>query len=236
MKCALHSGGCSTCENRKHTEWRDLDGESLQLLEDRMITHLYAPGEVIYHQGDEAAGIYCIKSGLVGERHVNADGNSLLVRLDHPGSTLGYQEFLTRQEHHHTAEVMQTTEACFIDRATIARLLEKNPSIGNRFLQHSLKDTREMEDAYVASATLDVQTRLLHVLLVLCERYGRRNKDGTYTLEIPVAKKDLAELVGTAPESISRTIRKLNKGQLVHINGPTARFPSLAAVYSEISL
>lgn len=234
MKCAKHAGGCATCENRKNTEWRDLDEASLALLESKMISHEYAPGEVIYHQGDDVEGVYCIQQGLIGERHLNAEGDSVLVHLRHAGTTIGYQEFLTHTPYNNSAEVLQPTIACFINKNTVSDLLEHNPSVGHRFLQTSLRDAHEMEDAYVAAMTTNVQKRLLHLLLVLYERYGKRQPDGRYTFKIPIAKKDLAELVGTAPESISRAIKKLNSGNLMHIKGSMVEFDNLQAIYNEI--
>ncbi len=234
MKCSLRTGGCSTCINRKRTEWQDLEGPALSLLDEKMCFNEYAPGEVIYHQGETAEGIFCIKSGLIGERHLNADGNSILIRLNYPGSTMGYQAFLTKSQFQNSAEVLQAAQVCFIDRTTVAQLLEYHPSVGHRFLQHSLNDTQKMEEAYVAYATKDVRKRLLHLLLVLYERYGERDESGTFILEIPIARKEIAELVGATPESISRTILKLNTGRLVQIDGPIARFRDLNAVYAEV--
>lgn len=234
MPCSVQNDACGTCPNRQHTEWRDLTPDNLAKLEAGMRPNDYEPGEVLYHQGDEVDGVFCIKSGLIGERHVEADGHSMLVRLHQPGSTVGYQEFLTKGTYRNTAEVLQQSHACFIDRATIVDLLSNDPTVGQRFLQRSLKDTGDMEAAYVSSKTMDLRRRLLHLLLVLYQRFGREELDGTGFLKIPIAKKDLAELAGTVPETLSRTIKKLRTENLVLFSGNDVVFPNLDAVLDEI--
>jgi len=234
MPCSVQSDSCGACPNRAYTEWRDLTPENLAKLEAGMRPNDYAPGEVLYHQGDEVNGVFCIKSGLIGERHVEADGHSMLVRLHQPGSTVGYQEFLTKGTYRNTAEVMQQSHACFIDRATITELLIRDPSVGQRFLQRSLKDTEDMEKNYVASKTMDLRRRLLHLILVLYERFGREELDGSGFLKVPIAKKDLAELAGTVPETLSRTIKKLRTENLVVFSGNDVVIPDLEAVLDEI--
>lgn len=72
--------------------WRDLSGKDFSSLNRFKRDRLLEPGEILYHQGDPCEGIYCIREGLVGERRLDANGNSILVRLSHLGTTIGYQE------------------------------------------------------------------------------------------------------------------------------------------------
>jgi CRP/FNR family transcriptional regulator len=172
---------------------------------------------------------------LVSERRLNPDGESVLVRLNHPGTTIGYQEFLTKAAYRNSAEILRESHICFLNRSVVSELLAKNPSIGERFFLRSARDLKQAEDSYVEAMTMSVRARFLHALLVLYERYGRCEEAEGHLLEIPIARHELAALIGTAPPTISRIIRKLQDEKLVRFDGQKAHFPNLDAVYDEIA-
>jgi CRP-like cAMP-binding protein len=196
---------------------------------------LFEAGEVLYHQGDACEGIFCIREGLVGERRLDPDGETALVRLNHAGTTLGYQELLTKRAYRNSAEVLQRSHICFLSRSIVSELLARNPSLGERFLRRSIRDLEKTEDSYIVAMNRDIRSRLLHALLVLYERYGWFEEAQGHVLEIPIARHELASLVGTGPETISRTIRRLQDDQLVKFDGRMAYFPNLDAVYHAIT-
>lgn len=231
---ASELSGCAVCPRRKETEWCDLTAQELELVSSSKRERLYKPGELLYRQGDECLGIYCIRDGLVGDRRIDTDGNSVLVRLNYAGTTLGYQEFLTRRLYRNSAEAMQASHVCFIKRSVVTQLLSRSASLGERFLRRSLRDLRKTEDAYVVAMNRSIRSRLLHVLLVFYERYGRHDDRRGHVLEIPLARVDLAALIGTGPETISRAIRQLQQDSLVQFEGRTAYFRNMDAVYDEI--
>ena len=236
MRQISHAASCLTCPRRSRTEWRDLDDVAMALVDRHKRDYMLYAGEVLYHQGDDSDGIFCIKEGLVGERRVDADGNSVLVRLNHAGTTIGYQEFLTKVPYRNSAEALKPCHVCFLGRPLIRQLLEASPSVGERFLRRSMDDFQRLEDDYVDSKTMDVRGRLLHVLMVLYERCGDADEDAGHFVDIPISRQDLAALVGTTPETISRTISKLNQSGLVRFHGKRADIPNLDAIYSEIAI
>jgi CRP-like cAMP-binding protein len=226
---------CTSCPRRQETEWCDLTADELKIVNNFKRDRLFEPGEVLYNQGDSCEGVFCIREGLVGERHLEPDGESTLLRLNHAGTTIGYQEFLTKTAYRNSAEVLQESHICFLYRQVVTQLLAKNPSLGERFLSRSIRDFEQIENSYIEAMTMSIRGRLLHALLILYEHYGCFEATQGHFLEIPIARHDLAELVGTAPETISRTIRKLQEDRLVKFEGRMVHFPNLDAVYNEIT-
>ncbi len=111
-----------------------------------------------------------------------------------------------------------------------------SPAVGDRFLRRSMDDFQRLEDDHVDSKTMDVRSRLLHVLMVLYERCGDADADAGHVVDIPISRPDLAAPVGTTPETISRTIRKLNQSGLVRFHGKRADMPDLDAIYGAIAI
>ena len=226
---------CSNCDQRKTTEWSCLSEDELLLLDHCKVDHVLPVGENIYNQGDKCTGIYCIKSGLIGLRRVDSEGHSVLMRLVNSGETIAYRALLSKTDHALSAEVMMPSRVCFIGRSVIRELLQKNPNLGMRFLDHSLRDIAKIEDRVISGETWTVKTRLLHLLMVLYERFGV-DEGGILSLVLPVSRRDLAELVGTTPETMSRTISALHSDGLARFSGRHVEIPCLDAVLKAVPL
>lgn len=225
---------CLDCENAGTSEWCCLKDPELRLIDSAKTTRHYSAGAVIYEQGGDCDGIHCLKSGLVGIRRLDESGNTTLLRLVYPGKTLGYRSFLRKALHDNSAEVLMPSTVCLVGRSTVRALLEKNPELGLRFLDHSLRELKDTEDRYLESITWKAKTRLLHVLLVLNERFGSETEDGEHRVELPVSRQDLAELVGTAPETMSRIIHRIQNEGLARFDGRTVHLLDLDAICSDL--
>jgi CRP-like cAMP-binding protein len=232
---ALPTFKCTQCPLHKLEEWCVLDADDLAFVTAAKRDRLFEPGEVIFHQGDPCDGVYWIRTGLVGERRLDPDGEMALVRLGHSGKALGYQEFLTNKPYRNSSEALRPTTTCFLGRSAIRELMERNPALKERFFRRSLRDLEGTEESYVTALNRGVRSRLLYALLTLYERYGHFESGMGHVLEIPIARKDLVALVGTGPESISRTIRKLEKDRVARFDGRMVFFPDLDTVQAEIN-
>jgi len=197
---------------------------------------VYAPGDVLYEQGVDSHGVYCVQSGLVGIRRLDECGNSALLRLVNPGEVIGYRSFLKNASHENSAEILMHSRICLIGRATVSDLLAKNPELGLRFLDHSLTDLNYAEDRYMGSVVWKTKTRLLHMLLVLNRRYGTVTDNGGYRIELPVSRQDLADLIGTVPETMSRTIHRIESEGLANFDGRIVQISNIDAICKEVQV
>ena len=231
-----HSMGpnCFTCQARERTEWCVLEETELNLINNGKISKNYLPGETVFFEGAPSDGIYCIESGLVGVRKSDADGNSVLLFLATPGDTIGYRSLLAGEEHKSSAEVLEPSTICFIDQSTIRKLLLHNPALGLRFLRRASKDLGEADERILHNVTLSVRARFIHLLLVLVDRYGTKSDDGSMILKLPLSRQDLAAMIGTSPESMSRTIRKLEDDGIARFSGRTVHVPKIDILLNEI--
>jgi len=213
------SVNCFTCQARGRTEWCVLTEEELTLVDHGKVCRQYLPGEVIYHQGDECHGIHCIESGLVGIRKIDAGGNEVLLRLSHPGDTMGYRSFLAGNDHNNSAEALEQSVICFVRGSTVRSVLEHNSTLGLRFLKHAARDLDDAEEKILQSTILPVRARFAHLLLVLKDRYGVTGEDGGLVLELPLSRQDMAAMIGIRPETMSRTIRSFEEDNIAQFSG-----------------
>lgn len=224
---------CADCSSRRTTEWEVLSEPELKLIDEAKRTRVLEPGAILFRQGDAAEGLYCIKSGLIGIRRLTPTGDSALLRLCTNGVTVGYRAFLSKTSHRNSAEALSSCVVCFIERSHINRLLEINTQLGERFLQHCFHELDETEADYAKSLTLSLKARFLHMLLILYERLGYRDKAGNHIVELPIQRVELASLIGVRPESISRLVRSLETEGLVKFDKRLVRFDDMDAVVRE---
>lgn len=227
---------CFTCQTRGRTEWCVLTDDELKLVDKSKMSRDYLPGEVVFHEADACQGVHCIESGLIGVRKMNANGQEILLRLCHPGDTLGYRSMLAGDDHNNGAEALEPSTVCFIDAGTVRTLLSRNPSLGLRFLTHATKDLGAAEDKVLQSTTLPVRARFAHLLLVLKDRYGVVGADGAMDLELPLSRQDMAAMIGIRPESMSRTIKSLEEDDIARFSGRRVHVRNIDDLLDELEL
>lgn len=225
---------CFACQARHSTEWCVLNEDELALLDEAKTPRVHEAGSTLFHQGDECHGIYCLSSGLVGIRRLDASGNSALLRLCGPGETIGYRSFLLKAEHHTTAEILMPSMVCFINRPTVRMLLEQNPNLGLQFLDHNIRNADEFEARHLESVSFPVKSRLLNLLMVLYERFGHLSDDGEPILVLPISRQDIAALIGTSPETVSRSIGKVQKEGLARFDGRKVQLNDLDGLMQQL--
>jgi len=223
------------CQLRSRSEWSVLSDEELERFNAGKVCRKYAKGEELFGEGDPCRGIYCVESGLIAIRKMDAEGHSVLLgRLAEAGSTLGYRPLLAGELHRGTAEVIRDSFVCFLDKSVVMELLGHNPSLGLKFLKMASKELGDAEEEIFQLTTLDLRTRLSHLLLVLIDRYGNTTADGAAFLELPLSRPDMAALVGARPESVSRVIHKLEEDGVALFSGRKVNIPQLDRLHMEL--
>ncbi len=225
---------CVICHVWRRSDWHELDEAARQMLGRRRHRRDYGPGEIVFAQGADNDGVYCVSGGTVGIRRLDGNGNSVLLGLAYPGDTIGYRSFLSGREHKTSAEALGPSVLCHIDRATLSALLEGSPAFGLCFLKRSIGELEHAHEMMFRQATLSNRHKLMHLLLVLVGKLGQRHANGSQSIELPVSRRDLASMVGTRHETISRIIGRLETAGIAHFSGRQVTIPSMEALTAEI--
>ena len=225
---------CFDCQQRRRSEWSILSEDEYALLNEVKVCRDYQQKEVIFSEGEQCQGVYCVESGLVGVRKTAPEGDSVLVRLAFPGETLGYRPCLAEEPHRGIGEALENSIICFIADSVVRHLISRNPALGLKFLKRAARSMGEAEEKYFENVTLDVRTRFSHLLAVLVNRYGKTNGGGEIIFEMPLSRQDLAALIGTRPESLSRIIRNMEEDGIVSFSGRNVCIPEKEILLNEL--
>lgn len=225
---------CLSREICAETEWGALRPREKDLFNRRAVCRTYQAGQVVFVQGGPCRGLYLVKEGLIAIRKFDDQGQSVIVRLAYKNHTLGYRPLLAKEHHHATAEVIKEARICFLDAPTVHRLIENNPKLGMNFLENTARAFGQAEDRLFQIAALSVRVRTIHLLMLLRDHFGTTTSDGTLFVELPMSRRDMAEMIGARPESVSRVLSDIQSEGLVHMSGRTVRVDRFDKLTNEL--
>lgn len=215
---------CIDSKTREDTIWATLNDEEVDLFNRNAICREYTPGESIFMQGEPCNGLYFVEDGLVGVRKIDIDGHSILIRVVAKGETLGYRPFLAKQPHRASAEVIEDSKVYFINAPTVRKILQSNHELGLRFLERTAQAFGEAEERLLEMAVLTVDTRIIHLLVLYHDQWGKHLADGSFVIRLPITREDIASMIGAHPDSVSRAMRALESkgifnadGRMIHV-------------------
>lgn len=174
----------------------------------------FGKGELIFSEGDEGDGFYIILAGRVKVFKLSADGKEHILHIFAPGQTFGEVPVFAGEHFPASAEAIHDTRALFFPRSAFVALLEKNPALSLKLLADLSLKLRQFAVQIENLSLKEIPARLATYLLYLAEEQGR---DDQVTLSI--SKGQLASLLGTIPETLSRIFAKLSAQQLIQVEG-----------------
>lgn len=171
--------------------------------------------EIVYAAGSDVSQLLVVHTGRLRISRSQADGREHLVRILGPGDFVGEGAFLTGTRPDHTVTAVEPASLCVFRHADLDRLVVSHPSVALRMLQTLSTRLEQTESRLASATTVDLYARVADYLLSL----PGRQADGTVEVELPLAKKDIAALLDTTPESFSRQLRKLSDSGVIEQRG-----------------
>ncbi|MDW7691079.1 response regulator [Flammeovirgaceae bacterium SG7u.111] len=189
--------------------------EDLQNLSKDRKTRIYKNKTNIYLEGDIANAVYFVNRGKVKTYKTNSDGKDYITGLYKEGDFIGYMAQLEGSTHNESAMVLEESEICIIPKEDFTSLIFNNKDVSNKFIKMLSNNLKEKEEQLLTLAYSSVRQRVAEALLMLKSRLDEDNKEGT----INITRENLAGIVGTAIESVIRTLSDFKEEKLIEIKG-----------------
>ena len=176
----------------------------------------YAKKDTIFYEGDSPNFLYFISSGRVKAHKMNKDAKELVTHLYKEGDFLGYKALIKDETYTETATALEPTELSLIPKQEFLDLLFSSKEVSQKFIKilAGSIDERQVELLNLAYDT--VRKRVADSLLKL-ESTFRKEEDEPFTISI--SRDDLAAMVGTATESVIRTLSEFKQDGYITIKG-----------------
>ena len=170
-------------------------------------------GETAYRADDDLSQLMVLHTGRLKIFRLSVDGSEQLIRVLGPGDFTGETSVFTGQRPDDYATALDECQLCVFRHDDLEALIRKHPEIGLRLLSTVSARLSDTEHRLSSLTSRDVESRLADYLLALPGTW----RGGVATVTLPLAKKDVASLLDTTPESFSRALKSLARAGLIVI-------------------
>ena len=218
---------CEQCIVREFSSLKALSKDELLKLSDCKTSHIIKKGEVIFEEGENVNGIYCIKDGICKLTKLSPNGKDHIVKLATKGELLGQRSMISDEPVNLSAVALEDMQVCFIPKSEVMGYFDKNNQFSMNVMKTICGDLKEADDHMVNLAQKTVKERLAETLLYLHNTFGK-NKDNS--LKVQLSRDELASMIGTATESCIRLLSDFNKLGLIEITGKKIVLKDISAL------
>jgi len=180
-----------------------------------VIEQVLKRGAIIFSEGDEGKGFYIVAEGRVKIYKLSSEGKEKILHIFGPGEPFGEVPVFAGQHFPANAETLEKCRVLFLPRNRLIEQIEKNPPLALNMLAILSTRLRQFTVQIEHLSLKEVPGRLAAYLLYSSDREG-----GMQTFRLDITKGQLASLLGTIPETLSRIFSKMSKQGLIDVSGP----------------
>jgi CRP-like cAMP-binding protein len=172
--------------------------------------------QVVYSEGDNPARLYFLQKGKIKTYHTNRDGKYFITSFVQEGEFFGFVDILENQIYRESAEALEDATVISISAKDFQAIIKENIHLEIFFRKELTKYLIKNEAVLMSMAYQSLRMRVAAALVELAKTYGK-SLDEPITMKL--SREDLASRVGTATESVIRTLSEFKKEGLVEIKG-----------------
>ncbi|HEY8936826.1 MAG TPA: Crp/Fnr family transcriptional regulator [Cyclobacteriaceae bacterium] len=212
-----------------------LTTEEMEALVGSGVTHLFKRGEIIFRDGGIPTGIFYIKTGRVKKYKATVKGGEQIFYICGEGELLGYHALLSEGYYPDSAATIEDSEITFIPKDNFLSVLRNSTALSNGLLKALGHEFSLFINSITNLATKSVRERLAFNLLILEEKFKVLDKP-TLPTEIIMSRTDLANMVGTAKETLVRLLHEFKDHKLIETTGKSIVIINRKGIIQEANL
>ncbi len=187
----------------------------------------YEKGEVLFYEGTPPLALFLLCSGRVKVSKLG-DRSDLLLRLLGPGELVGYRAVFSGEPYAATATAVEKSEICIFPRATVLEIVRRSPESALYLLAKIARELRISEEQAILLSQKRVRLRIARLLLLLLDMSDPTGSEGR--LDLPLMRREMAEMAGTTPETLSRQLKILARQGVLQMARSAVFVKDLAAL------
>ncbi len=207
--------------------FKKLTDEEMVRLNQEKSCSLYKKGTVVYREGSRLTGFYFVTRGIVKIFKTGTDGKEQIIRFAKRGEIMAYRSLISQELACTSAKITEEAVLCHIPYQTLLYLIQSNWHFSLQMLQIACRELREANEYITDIAQKSVRERLAEILLLLKDNFELDNQN---TLQISLTREELANMVGTATESVIRLLSEFRQDRLIELQGRKVKFLNINAL------
>ena len=210
---------CGECSRRDAGYFCNFSQTTLQQFQAIKITNSYPKGSRLFVEGQALDGVFMLCRGRVKLTTHSRNGKSLILRIALPGEVLGLSAASSGTVSESTAEVIETCQVNFVLKSEFRRFLEHNADAGMNAL-HQL--STQYKKAHMQIRSLGLSACVADKLATLLLEWSKSepSNDGAVHLNNTFSHEEIAEMIGTSRETVTRILKDFRVRDLISIKGP----------------
>lgn len=226
---------CSDCELRSANFFCSLSVSSLQIFESLKITNAYPKGGTLFMEGQPSNGIYMLCQGRVKLSTCSRDGKVIILRIAEAGEVLGLSATVSGSNYEATAEVVEQCQVNFVRKDDFLRFLAQNTEACFSALRQI---SRKYYSAYMQVRSFGLSHTAADKLAKLLLEWSKTNNNGNGSvhLKISYTHEEIAEMIGTSRETVTRVLKDFKTRKLITLNGLDLIIPDLKKLDAAIGV
>jgi CRP/FNR family transcriptional regulator, polysaccharide utilization system transcription regulator len=179
-------------------------------------------GTIVYREEQAPKGVYFIRSGLMKLEKKGTHERSVILKISGQGQSLGYHCIESGDVHSSTAVTIEDSRCCFLEIDAFRKAVRQSDTFRMAVRRMILDDTRELETKIALMTYRQVREKVADALLYIAKRYGYKpDGDG---IRVNVDRQEIADMVGTTKEQVSKTLAEFTKLGLIRCRAKHFKF------------
>ena len=190
------------------------EAKDLQKLSENRFVRSFKKKDMIFMEGQTPNDLYFIQKGEVKTYKINYDGKELITGIHRAGDFLGYVPLLEERPYNENAEVLEDVKLSIIPKTDFLKMVFSSKDIARKFITMLSNSVEDMEKRLLDTAYQSVRQRVAGALLQFTV-VSQEEKSELIT----ISRRDISNIVGTATESLNRTLSDFKDEGLIEISG-----------------
>jgi CRP/FNR family cyclic AMP-dependent transcriptional regulator len=211
---------CLTCPVREEHLFCNLSAQAAQRLNDIKSTAVYPKGAMLFIEGQQPRGVFVLCAGKSKLSTSSREGKTIITKISDAGDVLGLNAVISNRPYEVSAEMMEPGQANFIPRESLLQFLKDHGEVALRVAEQL---SRNYYTAYEEIRTLGLTTSPSEKFAKLLLSWSSKStqNDGSSQVKLTLTHEEIAEIIGTTRETVSRLFSDFKKKQLVRLKGST---------------
>src|SRR5262249_40948240 len=183
-------------------------------------TAIYPKSALLFIEGQQPRGVFVLCTGKVKLFTSSSEGKTIITKVSEPGDVLGLSATISNHPYEVTAEMMQPAQAHFISRDSLLQFLQEHGEVALRVAQQlSSNYYAAYEEIRTLGLTTSPSEKFARLLLSWVANGEQTN--AAPQLRLTLTHEEIAEMIGTTRETVSRLFSDFKKKQLLQLKGST---------------
>jgi CheY-like chemotaxis protein/CRP-like cAMP-binding protein len=214
-KMAIVRGPYEEGEKGANELMRELKGSGIIKLDvENYDSEQYSKKQMLYSEGKRPRFLYFVKSGKLKTFRIHEDGKEYITNLYSDGDFVGYIALLENSVYEESAEILEDSIIVSISKDDFLNAIYNDMTIAGKFIKLITHNVRDKEDRLLHLAYDSLRKRVAKALVEISAKFS---KPGTDVQQIDISREDIAQYVGTATESLIRTLSDFKSEKLIEI-------------------